>query len=448
MLMAVTQQPAVAFLPTHAPLRSAVETVTEALATIAVTEPHVHALLHVDPAGALATARGLDRRRALGRPDGPLTGTPLVVKDNILVRGMPTSCGSAALPVTRATRDATLVHRLRHAGAVVLGKSNLDEFAMGATTETSAEGPTRHPRDLGRSPGGSSGGSAAAVASGEVGMAVGTDTGGSIREPAALCGIVGVKPSYGSVPAGGVMPFAPSLDQAGPLAATVHAAARLHDVMAAATGLGAAAELGRANPDLTGHRIGLVRQMCGPSNSGGVRHRLDAVVTVLSALGAEVVEVSVPSTSEALSAYYSVSSYECVPALEPYAAALGPEALRRYRMGRRLRDDPDGAGIGWGIGVAQALRSEVAAAFARCTVLASPTMPVTAPPLGLGLDDPMSAPRTDCWTVLANLTGIAAMSLPAGDCPDTGLPVGVQLMAPAGLDSRLYRVAAAVETVC
>ena len=283
-------------------------------------------------------------------------------------------------------------------------------------------------------------------------MAVGTDTGGSIREPAAQCGIVGVKPSYGSVPARGVMPFAPSLDQAGPLAATVRDAARLHEVMAATTGLGAAAELGSADPDLAGHRIGLVRQMCGHANSGGVRHRLDAVVSLLSALGAEVVEVSVPSTSEALAAYYAISSFECVPTLAPYAAGLGPEALRRYRIGGRLRAELDGAGIGWGVSwgidVGQALRAEVAAAFARCTLLASPTMPVTAPPLGLGLDDPMSAPRTDCWTVLANLTGIAAMSLPAGDCPTTDLPVGVQLLAPAGMDARLYRVAAAVETVC
>lgn len=279
-------------------------------------------------------------------------------------------------------------------------------------------------------------------------MAVGTDTGGSIREPAAQCGIVGVKPSYGSVPARGVMPFAPSLDQAGPLAATVRDAARLHEVMAAATGLRAAAELGQADPDLAGQRIGMVRQMCGHANSGGVRRRLDAVVSLLSALGAEVVEVSVPNTSEALAAYYAISSYECVPTLAPYAAGLGPEALRRYRLGGRLRAEPDGAAIGWGVDVAQALRAEVAAAFARCTLLASPTMPVTAPPLGLGLDDPLSTPRTDCWTVLANLTGIAAMSLPAGDCPETDLPVGVQLMAPVGMDARLYRVAAAVETLC
>jgi aspartyl-tRNA(Asn)/glutamyl-tRNA(Gln) amidotransferase subunit A len=443
----VTQQPASALPGTAAPPRSAVESVTEALATVAAAEPHIHALLHVDPAGALATARGVDRRRALGRPDGPLTGTPLVVKDNILVRGMPTSYGSSALPAAVATGDATVVHRLRRAGAVVLGKSNLDEFAMGATTKTSARGPTRNPRDLTRSPGGSSGGSAAAVASGEVGMAVGTDTGGSVREPAAQCGIVGVKPSYGSVPASGVMPFAPSLDQAGPLAATVRDAAGLHEVMAAVTGLRAAAELGRADRDLAGHRIGVVRQMCGHSNSGGVRHRLDTVVTSLSALGAEVVEVSVPSTSEALAAYYAISSYECVAALAPYASGLGPEALRRYRMGRHLHHEPPGAGIGWAVGVARALRAEVDAAFVRCTLLASPTMPVTAPRLDLGVDDPMSAPRTDCWTVVANLTGIPALSLPAGDCPDTDMPVGVQLMAPTGMDARLYRVAAAVETV-
>lgn len=444
----MTQQPLVAAHPGTATGHRIVDTVSEALRAVAVVEPHVHALLHVDATRALATARRLDVRRALGVAEGRLTGTPIVVKDNVLVRGMPMTCGSTVLPPGPSVQDATVVHRLRRAGAVVLGKSNLDEFAMGATTETSAFGPTRHPRDPARTPGGSSGGSAAAVAAGEVSMAVGTDTGGSIREPAAQCGVVGVKPSHGTVSMRGVVPFAPTLDDVGPLAATVLDAARLHEVLAGVGGLADAAAAGASDPDLTGIRLGLVRQLSGPGNSSGVRARLDHVLDAIVAFSADVVEVSLPSASEALAAYYAISSYECVPTLEPYADDLGTEAARRLRVGTALREEPGGPGLTWAHSIAEALRAEVAAAFARCTLLISPTMPVTAPPLGLGLDDPLSAPRTDCWTVLANLTGIPALSLPAGDCPDTELPVGVQLMAPTGLDARLYRVAAAAETVC
>lgn len=324
--------------------RRAVDVVAEALAAIAVHEPQVGALLHVAGRLASASAARIDRDWDRGRGNGPglLAGVPVVVKDNIAVRGMPLTCGSLAWEQAPPRRDATLVRRLRRAGAVVVGKSNLDEFGMGATTETSAFGATRNPRDLTRTPGGSSGGSAAAVAAGEVPAAVGTDTGGSIREPAAQCGVVGVKPSHGSIPLGGIVPFAPSLDQAGPIARTVVDAAMLHQAMAGARngrGLVESALAGAVDPDLTGHRVGVVSQMAGAANTAGVRARFADAIEVLTRLGADVVEVSLPATLAALEAYYVISSYESLATLEPYAdgVLLGAEARRMGGGGRLAR---------------------------------------------------------------------------------------------------------------
>lgn len=428
--------------------RSAHEVVTDSLTRIAVMEPQVHALLHVDSTAAVRTARYRDRTRLSGRPPGPLAGVPVVVKDNIAVRGMPMTCGSRALDGHHPARDAVLVRRLRSAGAIVLGKSNLDEFAMGASTQTSAFGPTRNPRDLTRTPGGSSGGSTAAVAAGEVPLAVGTDTGGSVREPAAQCGVVGVKPSWGSVPTSGVVPFAPSLDQPGPVAATVLDTALLHQVMAGPSAdFVAAAADGSRRVDLRGQRVGVVAEMTGPRNQSGVLSRFDDAVGLLLRLGAEVVEVAVPSTADALGAYYVVSSYEALATLTTYArdGLLGDEAMQRLEQGRAIAADPDERRLAWAWGVVARLRAEVATALGQCTLLTSPTLPVTAPRLGNQLDDPLAVPRTDCWTVLANLTGIPALSLPYGVSPDDGLPVGIQLMSGHGDDARLYRVAASVE---
>ncbi len=435
--------------------RDAVDVVSQALAAVAVHEPQVHALLHVAGGSALARAARIDRDRAgsgAGWAPRPLSGVPVVVKDNIAVRGMPLTCGSLAWDATPPVRDAALVRRLRRAGVIVVGKANLDELGMGATTETSGFGATRNPHDLTRTPGGSSGGSAAAVAAGEVPVAVGTDTGGSIREPAAQCGIVGVKPSHGSIPIGGVVPFAPSLDQAGPLARSVVDAAMAHQAMAGARrgrGLVQAALEGGVDLDLdlTGHRVGVVTQMAGSANAPGVWASFAAALEVLAGLGADLVEVSLPATSAALEAYYLISSYEALPTLAPCVAGglLGAEAHRRMLVGELVAADPDQRALESAWAVADGLRATVDQTWADCTLLASPTLPVTAPLLGRGLDDPLATPRTDCWTVLANLTGIGALSLAAGPCPDTGLPVGLQLMGPHGADTRLYRVAATVE---
>lgn len=435
--------------------RDAASVVSEALAAIAVHEPRVHALLHVAGADATARAERIDRElradREHGRPSArPLAGVPVVIKDNIAVRGMPLTCGSAVWDPTPPRRDATLARRLRRAGAIVVGKANLDEFGMGATTETSAFGASRNPLDERRTPGGSSGGSAAAVAAGEVPSAVGTDTGGSIREPAAQCGIVGVKPSHGSIPLNGVVPFAPSLDQAGPLAGTVVDAAMLHQAMAGARngrGLVAAALEGAVQVDLRGHRVGVVTEMAGSTNAPGVLSRFNRCLEQMAGLGAELVEISLPTVSGALEAYYLISSYESLATLAGLVEhpLLGDEARRRLLVGQQVSADSSRGALADAWRVADNLQAAVDDTWAECTVLASPTLPVTAPLLGNGLDDPLSTPRTDCWTVLANLTGIAALSLPVGDSPDTGLPVGVQLMTPHGADARLYRVAASTE---
>lgn len=407
---------------------------TGLLDTIQAHEPVLNAVVHLDPEPAASLRTGT--------ADRPV----VVVKDNIAVRGAPWGCGSATRrDEPPARRDAEVVRRLREAGAVVLGTTNMDEFAMGASTESSAWGPTRNPWDPSRGPGGSSGGSAAAASAYGV-LALGTDTGGSIREPAAECGVVGVKPTTGAVPVDGVVPFARSLDTVGPLAPDTVGAGWVHDVVAGTHGsMSDAAAEGRRAPDLRGHTIGVVTQMAGDRNAVEVVDRFEAACRLLRELGAELAPVSLPGTADVLRAYFTLSSVEALLVLESHALmpGMGPEAVSRLTHGRSLLGT---AAAEDARAVQYQIRNDLSAAFEHCDLLVSPTMPLVAPPLGRpGLDDPLAIPRTDWWTAEANLAGIPAMSLPCGLGDETGLPVGLQVLAPRDHDAELYRLGGAYE---
>ena len=426
---------------------SAVEAVAAHLDRIAEAEPWTLALVYVDGDGALEQARQVDLRRARGDDLGPLAGVPVVVKDNIDVRGQLTTCGSKAHGGAAARVDAEVTRRLRRAGAVLVGRGNMDELAMGASTQTSAYGRTHNPHDVRRSAGGSSGGSAAALAAHEVPLSVGTDTGGSVREPASQCGVVGMAPSPGLVPMRGVVPFAPALDRVGPLARSVEGTALLLGVIGAQPHL---ADL-TAGLDVTGLRVGVLDELRSARNRPGVLGRLDAALDLLRGLGADVVAVSAPAAGRALATYMTLTSAASVPMLDPYVRTglVGAEVVRRYAWGLELlREVPsplEGAEATRAV-----LRDQVVEALSSCDVLLSPTMPTTAPLLEghispEDLADPMAAPYTDCWTVVANLAGLPAISLPSGRSADDGMPVGTMLMGLPRTDHLLLRVAAALE---
>ncbi len=459
---------------------SALEVTEAHLSRISQVEPAVHAFLHVDAEGARAAATRVDRARAAGEALGPLAGVPLALKDVLVQRGVPTTCGSRILQGWRPPYDSTVVARLRAAGGVILGKANMDEFAMGSSTENSAFGPTRNPWDLDRIPGGSSGGSAAAVAAFEAPLAIGTDTGGSIRQPAAVCGLVGVKPTYGGVSRYGLVAFSSSLDQAGPLARTVLDAALLHEAIAGHDPLDstsvdapvppvvAAARAG-ADGGLAGLRVGVIRELAGEGYQPGVTAACQQALDLLGELGAQVVEVSCPHVRYALPAYYLIAPSECssnlarfdamryglrVPGGETVeevmaatrAAGFGPEVKRRIILGTfALSSGYYEAYYGQAQKVRTLITRDFAAAFQSVDVLASPTTPTTAFRLGERVDDPLAMYLSDVCSIPANLVGGPAMSLPAGRCAQDGLPVGLQLMAPAMADDRLYRVGAALE---
>ncbi|GAA4166145.1 Asp-tRNA(Asn)/Glu-tRNA(Gln) amidotransferase subunit GatA [Phytohabitans flavus] len=456
--------------------------VTEAhLERIAAVDDRVHAFLHVDAEGARAAALDIDERRSAGEPLGPLAGVPIGVKDIVVTRGVPTTAGSKILEGWRPPYDATVVERMRAAGLVILGKTNLDEFAMGSSTEYSAYGPTYNPWDLTRIPGGSGGGSAAALAAYEAPLTVGTDTGGSIRQPGAVTGTVGAKPTYGGTSRYGLVAFSSSLDTPGPCARTVEDAALLHAVLAGhdprdATSIpqpvpdvvGAARQ--GATGDLTGVRLGLVREFGGEGAEPGVAAAFRDGLDALTKLGAEVVEVSCPHFQYALPAYYLIAPSECSSNLARYdgvryglrvgddgskaleevmsltrEAGFGPEVKRRVIIGTyALSSGYYDAYYGQAQKVRTLITQDFTSAFEQVDVLVSPTTPFVAFPLGSRTSDPYQMYLADLYTIPVNLYGGPAISVPCG--LSEGLPVGFQIMAPTLADDRMYRVAAALES--
>jgi len=461
---------------------SAVEVTQAHLDRIAAVDDRVRAFLYVDAEGALAAARAVDAARARGERLGPLAGVPFAVKDILTTRGIPTTCASKILEGWRPPYDATVVARLREAGLVMLGKTNLDEFAMGSSTEYSAFGPTHNPWDLTRIPGGSGGGSAAALAAYEAPLAIGTDTGGSIRQPGAVTGTVGAKPTYGGTSRYGLVAFSSSLDTPGPCARTVEDAALLHAIIGGhdprdSTSIPApvpdvvgAARQG-ATGDLSGVKLGLVTQFGGEGAEPGVIAAFREGVEALTKLGAEVVEVSCPHFEYALPAYYLIAPSECSSNLARFdgvryglrvgddgqrsleevmsltrEAGFGPEVKRRIMIGTyALSSGYYDAYYGQAQKVRTLIARDFAAAFEKADVLVSPTTPFVAFPFGSRTSDPYQMYLADLYTIPVNLYGGPAISVPCG--LSEGLPVGFQIMAPTMADDRMYRVAAALETV-
>ncbi|HVF20024.1 MAG TPA: Asp-tRNA(Asn)/Glu-tRNA(Gln) amidotransferase subunit GatA [Mycobacteriales bacterium] len=458
---------------------SAVDVAQAHLDRISAVDERVHAFLHVDADGALAAAKQVDDRRAAGEELGPLAGVPLALKDVFTMTGVPTTCGSKILEGWRPPYDATVTSRLKAAGIVILGKTNMDEFAMGSSTENSAYGPTRNPWDLDRIPGGSGGGSSASLAAFLAPLAIGTDTGGSIRQPAAVTGTVGAKPTYGGVSRYGLVALASSLDQAGPCARNVLDAALLHEVIAGhdlmdSTSLDlpvpSVVDAAR-RADVKGMRVGVVREFSGEGYQAGVSQRFTEAVELLASLGAEVVEVSCPHFDYALAAYYLILPSECSSNLARFDAmryglrvgddgtrsaeevmsltrdaGFGDEVKRRIILGSyALSSGYYDAYYGQAQKVRTLITDDFTAAFEQCDVLLSPTTPTTAFKIGERVDDPLAMYLADLCTIPSNLSGGAAMSVPCGLAPEDGLPVGLQIMAPALADDRMYRVAAAYE---
>ncbi len=456
---------------------SAVEIAESALNRIAQVEPAVGAFIHVAREHVLERAKKLDARRKAGDAElGPLAGVPVAVKDNICTCGMETTCASRMLKGYVSPYDATVVERLRAAGAMIIGKTNMDEFAMGSSGETSAFGVTRNPWDLERVPGGSSSGSAAAVAAGEAPLALGTDTGGSIRQPAAFTGIVGLKPTYGYVSRYGVVAFASSLDQVGPMGRDVEDVARLFEVIAGpdrrdATNAGRTpppVKFG-GDPSLAGLRLGVPKELFGEGIDAGVKARVQEAIAQLEALGAAVEECSLPSTEYALSAYYIIAVAEASSNLARfdgvrygYRAAqtgglhdmysktrgegFGSEVKRRIMLGTYMLSSGHYDDY---YRKAQQVRTLVIRdfnrAFERFDALVTPTTPFTAWRVGEKVADPVAMYLGDICTTPINLAGLPALTVPCGFVD--GLPVGMQLIGRHFMDTLLLQIAWAYQKV-
>ncbi len=443
------------------------------------TNGEVNSFLHVDTEGALAQAAAVDARLDAGEELGPLAGVPVAVKDLFCQAGVPTTASSKILEGWLPPYSSTIVQRMLDAGLVLLGKTNLDEFAMGSSTETSAFGPTHNPWDLTRIPGGSGGGSSAALASFQAPLAIGTDTGGSIRQPASVTGTVGVKPTYGAASRYGVIAMASSLDQPGPCARTVLDAALLHEVVCGhdpmdSTSIDApvppVVEAARSG-DITGLRVGVVKELGGEGYEPGVEQRFREALALLEGAGAEIVEVSCPNFAYALGAYYLIMPSEVSSNLARYdamryglrtgddgvhgteevmattrAAGFGDEVKRRIILGTyALSSGYYDAYYGSAQKVRTLITRDFDAAFEQVDVLVSPSTPFTAFATGEKLSDPLAMYKSDLCTIPTNMAGNTAGSFPCGLSPDDGLPVGIQVMAPPLADDRVYRVGAALE---
>lgn len=458
---------------------TSVEVTQAHLDRIAAVESEIHAFLHIDTERALEQAAKVDAKREAGEPLGPLAGVPLGLKDIFTYTGAPTTAGSKMLEGWHPPYNATVTQRLLDADIVILGKTNLDEFAMGSSTENSAYGPTRNPWDTDRIPGGSGGGSSAALAAYEAPLTIGTDTGGSIRQPGAVTGTVGVKPTYGGTSRYGVVALASSLDTPGPCARNVLDAALLHQVIAGhdpcdSTSIDApvpdvvsAARSG----DVSGMKIGVVKELGGEGYAPGVEQRFRESVDLLTQLGAEVVEVSCPHFDYAMAAYYLILPSECSSNLAKFdamrfglrvgddgtrsaeqvmaatrEAGFGAEVKRRIIIGTyALSSGYYDAYYGQAQKVRTLISRDFDQAFDQVDVLVSPTTPTTAFKIGERVDDPLAMYKADLCTIPSNLAGNPSASFPVGLAPEDGLPVGLQVIAPAMADDRLYRVGAALE---
>jgi aspartyl-tRNA(Asn)/glutamyl-tRNA(Gln) amidotransferase subunit A len=454
------------------------ELVQAHLDRIAAVDGKVHAFLHVNTEEALAVADEVDAARAAGESLHPLAGVPIAVKDLIVTKGQPTTAGSKMLEGWVSPYDATVIEKIREAKLPILGKTNLDEFAMGSSTEHSAYGPTRNPWDLTRIPGGSGGGSAAAVAAFEAPLALGTDTGGSIRQPGAVTGTVGAKPTYGAVSRYGAIAMASSLDQIGPVARTVEDAALLQELIGGpdpkdstsiAEPLASVLEAARVG-SVKGLRIGVITDLKGEGYEDGVVARFTEALDLLKEAGAEIVEVSCPNFKHALGAYYLVMPSEVssnlakfdgvrygqrfLPAEPPLtiervmattrAKGFGTEVKRRIILGTyALSAGYYDAYYGSAQQIRTLIQRDFDAAFEKADVLVSPTAPTVAFPLGEKVSDPLAMYLNDVATIPANMAGVPGMSIPAG--LSDGLPVGIQFLAPAKEDQRMYQVGAVLE---